>query len=94
MSYSYNYQQDALDEYKEATVWYLERSEMAAYNFIKEVKQSIELICSDPTRYRNTYKEFRETSLKKYPYAIVYLIDNEKEQILSPRYIIIKETHE
>ncbi len=67
---------------------------MAAYNFIKEVKQSIELICSDPTRYRNTYKEFRETSLKKYPYAIVYLIDKEKEQILSPRYIIIKETHE
>lgn len=69
-------------EYKEAISWYFERSEIAADNFIKEIKEKIELICADPVRYRNTYKKLRETSLKKYPYSIVYLIDEEKQLIV------------
>lgn len=69
----------ALQEYKEAVGWYRERSEKAAENFIKEVDEKIAVICKDPLRYRNTYKEFRETSLKKYPYSIVYLLDEQRE---------------
>jgi plasmid stabilization system protein ParE len=38
-------------------------------------------ICDDPLRYRSTYKKLRETSLKKYPYSIVYFVD-EKEQLV------------
>ncbi|MEO8415639.1 MAG: hypothetical protein ABI472_18395 [Ginsengibacter sp.] len=65
MSYSYVYEPVALAEYKEAVAWYRERSETAAENLITEVKNRIETICADPLRYRNTYKIFRETSLKK-----------------------------
>lgn len=80
MSYRHNYHQEALDEYKEAVAWYKKRSEMAAENFVKEINEAIELICENPTRYRNTYKNFREISLKKYPYAVIYLVDEEKKQ--------------
>lgn len=51
------------------------RSEIAAENLITEVPNRIETICNNPLKYRNRYKIFRETSLKKYPYYIVYFVD-------------------
>ncbi len=75
MSYKYIYEPVALSDYKEAISWYQQRSETAAENFIRSVKEIIEAIRAEPDRYRNTYKNFRETSLKKYPYSIVYFID-------------------
>lgn len=75
MLYTYIFEPRALTEYKEAVVWYKERSEPAAANLITAVKSRIEAICNDPLRYRNAYKIFRETSLKKYPYYIVYFVD-------------------
>ncbi|MGI8951095.1 MAG: type II toxin-antitoxin system RelE/ParE family toxin [Chitinophagaceae bacterium] len=68
MSHSFIYDPVALKEYKEAVLWYEERSEIAAENFVKDVREKIEAICKAPLRYRNSYKYFRETSLKKYPY--------------------------
>ena len=84
MSYRHNYDPIALLEYKDAAAWYTERSETAAANFVKEVKEKIAAICKDPSRYRNTYKKFRETSLKIYPYSIIYTIDeNDKTVIIT-----------
>lgn len=82
MSYTHIFEPNALTEYKEAVAWYRERSEAAAENLIIEVKARIEAICSDPLRYRNTYKLFRETSLKKYPYSIVYFVDENTNTII------------
>ena len=62
-------------EYKDAVKWYLERSIPAADNFTKEVDARISTICSDPFRFRKTYEQFREISLKKYPYSIVFIVD-------------------
>ena len=75
MSYRHIYEPRALAEYKESISWYLKLSDNAADSFVKEVKEKIIMICDDPFRYRNTYKKLRETSLKKYPYPIVYFID-------------------
>lgn len=82
MTYSYVYAFIAFEEYKEAVSWYLERSNKAAENFVNEINKKIAIICKDPLRYRNTYKEFRETSLRKYPYSIVYSLDEEKKQVV------------
>ena len=76
MSYRYVYDPVALNEYKDAISWYLERSELAAEGFVKEVAEQLTVICNDPYRFRNTYKYFREISLKKYPYYI-YTITSE-----------------
>lgn len=82
MSYRYIYDPVALNEYKEAISWYLERSEQAAEGFVKEVNEKLATICNDPFRFRNTYKKYRETSLKKYPYYIVYLLDEDKKIVI------------
>jgi plasmid stabilization system protein ParE len=39
------------------------------------VKKRLRLICEKPQQYRNTYKNFRETLMKKYPFYIIYFID-------------------
>ena len=80
MSYRHIYDPVAILEYKDAATWYAARSETAAVNFVREVKEKIVVICKDPFRYRNTYKKFRETSLKIYPYSIIYTIDESSAQ--------------
>ena len=82
MSYFYIYQPVAVEEYKEAIEWYEKRSELAAENFVKEFQEKLENVCKNPLLYRNSYKHFRETSLKKYPYKIIYFIDASKKIIV------------
>ena len=82
MSYRHIFSPAALAEYKEAVTWYQERSEMAAVNFVGAVSRKIKEICKDPERYRNTYKIFRETSLKKFPFSIIYFQDKEKKTVV------------
>lgn len=82
MRYRYIYDPVALVEYKEAIGWYKSRSIMAAENFLSEVTETITAICKDPFRFRNVYSVFRETSLKRYPYTIVYFVDEKKKRII------------
>lgn len=82
MSYIHIYRPVALAQYEEAVLWYRDQSEVAAENLIAEIEHQIKVICSDPFRYRNTYKHFRETSLKKFPYCIVYLVDEDARTVI------------
>lgn len=82
MSYVHIYDPGALLEYKDAAAWYLRRSETAAANLVNEIKKAIFLICKDPFRYRNSYKTFRETSLKKYPYSTIYGGDESVKMVI------------
>jgi len=75
MNYSIFYQQKAVDEYEEAVTWYKERSIQAAANFETAVKEKIDVLRSKATHYRKTHKEFREIKLHKYPFNIIYLVD-------------------
>lgn len=72
------YQQRAIKEYEEAASWYKERSTKAAENFDVEVKNKIDILRGEPTRFRKTYKEFREVKLNRYPFNIIYLVDKTK----------------
>lgn len=82
MTYGHRYNSVALVEFKEAIDWYNYRSVMAAENFVEEVTNTIDVICEDPLRFRNVYSIFRETALKKYPYTIVYFVDEKKKRVI------------
>lgn len=82
MKYRHIYQPVALEEYKEAVEWYTERSLKAAENFVTEVEEKISTICKEPSRYRNAYSVFREALLKRYPFAIVYFVDERKKVVV------------
>ena len=68
----------AAQEYEYAFDWYDKRSKDAADSFASAVQNIIDLICEHPKRYRNTHKNFREVSLKKYPFSVVYYVDTDK----------------
>lgn len=54
------------------------RSPDAAEKFVQAIDNSLNLMCNNPTRCRNKYKNFYELSLKKYPFTIIYIIEKEK----------------
>ena len=82
MTYSHIFDSVAAKEYEEAFKWYEERSFFAADNFLLAVENAIHLICANPHRYRNTYKSLRELTVKKYPFNLVYFIDENKKLII------------
>ena len=81
MVYQYMFNPVAADEYEDAFDWYEQKSIIAADNLIVAVQDAITAICANPYRYRNTYKNLRELTLKKYPYNLIYLIDENKKLI-------------
>jgi plasmid stabilization system protein ParE len=85
MQYQFIFSPIALIDYKEAVIWYGIRSKTAAENFILEVENKLKKICADPQKYKNKYKDFRETSLKKYPFLIIYFIDEGKSLVVISR---------
>lgn len=72
----------AAKEYLRAIFWYKERSLQAAENFVKAMNEAFSNLKLQPLYYRNTYKNFPKIKLQKYPYALVYFIDEEKESIV------------
>jgi plasmid stabilization system protein ParE len=82
MKYKCRFNPIAANEYEGAYSWYFERSVKAAENFVIAIDEAIHAICANPHRYRNSYKELREILVKKYPFYLIYLIDERKKTIL------------
>jgi len=82
MIYKYILHEYAQKDYEGSIKWYLKRSSQAADNFIKAVDNTLKLICDDPTRWRNTYKNFHELGLRKFPFTIIYEIDFQNELVI------------
>jgi plasmid stabilization system protein ParE len=82
MKYKSRFNPIAANEYEGAYSWYFERSVKAAENFVIAIEEAINAICANPHRYRNSYKELREIIVKKYPFYLIYLIDEKKKTII------------
>lgn len=76
------FRERTLKEYAEAIGWYKERSLQAAENFVLAVSQTLNDIENKPDHFRLTYKNYREAKTKKYPYSIIYFIDNKTQTII------------
>ncbi len=80
--YKYVFDPIAADEYEGAFNWYEQKSLIVADNFIIAVQEAMAAVCTNPHRYRNTYRKLRERTIKKYPYNLIYFID-EKRQLIT-----------
>jgi plasmid stabilization system protein ParE len=70
--------EEAQQDIEESVVWYNEKSQWAADNFLIEIDNALQKICKNPTCGINKYKNYYDFRLKKYPFTIIYYIDNEK----------------
>jgi plasmid stabilization system protein ParE len=82
MSYHYVLHEKAQQEYEEAIEWYIARSIKAAENLILRVEYTLKQICDNPVRWRNEYKNYRELGVKKYPYVIIYTVEEDKQRVV------------
>ena len=78
MSYKYILHEHAQKDYEKSPEWYMERGVDAAEKFVVAIDNALQLICDNPTRWRNKYISFHEISLKKYPFTIIYTIEKDK----------------
>jgi plasmid stabilization system protein ParE len=82
MSYKLILKKRALKEYNESFSWYGQRSIQAGVNFDTQVKLILAKIEKQPDLFRKSYKKFREAKTKKFPYSIIYFIDEKENQIV------------
>jgi plasmid stabilization system protein ParE len=82
MSYRYILHEYAQKDYESSLQWYLERSEQAANRFVSAVDNALQLICHNPSRWRNSYKNYHELSLKKFPFTIIYVIEEDEKIVV------------
>jgi plasmid stabilization system protein ParE len=62
-------------EYSAAVRWYQDRSRTAASRFVVEVERIIDVIAAHPDRYGWYEEPFREAGVSRYPYSIVYRVE-------------------
>ncbi len=82
MSYRYQLHPAAQKEYESAIKWYKKRSLLAAENFVLAVDEALKRVCGRPTWWRNSYKQYRELGVKKYPYTVIYIVNEEETLVL------------
>ena len=82
MSYGYIIHEFAQKDYEDSLAWYMERSIQAAENFTISIDYALKQICDYPDRWRNSYKNYYEYSLKKFPFKIVYVKEDDKKLII------------
>ncbi len=76
MAYLYQLLEAAQKEYEDSVFWYIERSSTAAENFMIAINHTLQLICTNPKRWHNKYKNFSELGVEKYPFNVIYTIDD------------------
>ena len=82
MAYQISFRKRAAAEYLESVLWYKERSEQAAGNFINAINDKLDEIERKPDFFRRTYKQFREAKTHIFPFSIIYFIDEEKQLVV------------
>lgn len=77
------FKQRALTDLKEAKDWYRHQSIGLDYEFLNCVEEATDRIKENPDLYPIVYKNLHRTLLKRFPFSIFYLIEQDKVYIIS-----------
>ena len=80
---TYSFHPEARGEFKEATLYYSEKSPSLGLAFYAEVEYAIEGIVENPILYRVIDEDVRRCLTKRFPYAILYSIEDHYILILA-----------
>jgi plasmid stabilization system protein ParE len=73
----------AEEEYRDASLYLLEKSPQAALSFVNEITEAIEEIAEFPFRYAIYEEDIRVKRTHVHPYSIFFQIKNNEVLILS-----------
>jgi len=76
MSYALNVQSEAVIEIQTAFEWYELQKGGLGFEFIEEVENGFSKICNHPQYYTFVSAHFRRFKIQRFPYLIIYEINN------------------
>ena len=82
MNYSLKLREEAAAEFNDAYVWYEEQQENLGEQFRVTIQNKLKLIRKDPHHYKTAYKKFHQALTDKFPFLIIYTINEKNKQIL------------
>jgi toxin ParE1/3/4 len=71
----YEFHPEALEEYRQAALWYAEREPTLALQFTASVEEAIKRVVDAPSRWRVIDEDVRRCLTRVFPYAILYTIE-------------------
>ena len=77
----------AHDELKQSIKWYNQECPGLGYEFSDEVNRSIERIKENPQAWQRLSKQTRRCLARRFPYGIVYYVDNQEILILAIQHL-------
>ena len=80
---NYLFHPEARTEFREATIYYAEKSLSLAAAFYNEVENAIRKIVENPKLYRKINEDVRRCLARRFPYAVLYTIEGTSILILS-----------
>lgn len=79
----YTFHPEALTEYSEAVQYYANRNINLAQAFINTIEDAVYRIREAPTRFPTIEEDIRRCLTKKFPYALLYTIEQDSILILA-----------
>ena len=73
----YRFHPDALEEYRQAALWYANRQQTLGLQFIATIEDAIQRVVETPTRWRVIDEDVRRCLTRVFPYAILYTIEDD-----------------
>ena len=73
----YEFHSAALEEYRQAALWYAERDADIALKFVASVEHAIARIVEAPTRWRVIDEDVRRCLTRVFPFGILYTIESD-----------------
>jgi plasmid stabilization system protein ParE len=80
--YTITFRQRAIKEYAESTAWYKQSSLQASEAFVATIEAALNSIAKSPYSYKNSYKKFYEVKTRRFPFSLVYFIDEERQAVV------------
>ena len=78
-----SFHEDADAEMVEAAQYYEDRAFGLGASFLDAVQEAIDKVSSDPEAYQLVGKEIRQKLLRRFPYSILYAVDNDRIRIVA-----------
>ncbi|HEX4950296.1 MAG TPA: type II toxin-antitoxin system RelE/ParE family toxin [Blastocatellia bacterium] len=83
MSYQVIIRPEAAEEVQVAFDWYEEKSKGLGLEFLRTAEACLEKIRRNPLSYPLAYKQTRKAVLRKFPYSLFYVVEDETIIVLA-----------
>ncbi len=81
MSYNLKIREEAAKEFSNALLWYEEQQVGLGEMFETAIRRKLNQISRNPYHYKAGYNQFHQALAEKFPFLIVYLINDDLNQI-------------